>query len=972
MKKIWSRIQYLAKTKISDFWHRYGRKSPYLYCFLMLAVMVGIFFTSKGVAQEPNLLFQLGANIVINPTQTTTQTFDKVIEGTQKIEGLFTLYRPKETQKLYLEIKPEQLNKNFLCFLNLSSGIGEILFYRGMPLADILFQFRRQENKVEFVIPNINFRTQTGDPQGTSVEKSFSNSILYSVPILSIHPQTKALLIDLSNIFINDRRDIGGVTPLLNLLLGANYTLDGDKSYFKEVKNFPKNLEIEANYGFSGDAESRFVDLPSVPDSRSFNLGIHYSIFPLPVNNGYHPRLADPRVGYFLTAYKNLSEQNRSDPFVRYINRWHLEKQIPSAPLSPPVKPIVFWIENTVPLEYREAIKEGVLLWNKAFEKAGFLEAIQVKQMPDKADFDPEDMRYNVIRWSNFYRSFFAAIGPSHVDPITGEILDADIIINANLIRDAQNTYQNLLAKDGAFSNLVTRSDYLKNNPCYPLKLENNLLANQAQGTPSKMNSKLPRLTEKYQRADHAKYGLEVINDSDFCFGLESEQQFDIGRMALSTLSVNPQQGRDMKEFIHQYIRYVTAHEIGHNLGLRHNFHGSTFLKPEELNNTNITHTKGLVASVMDYVAINLAPLGTTQGDYYPVILGPYDEWAIAYGYQPFEGYGHGTAVSLSEKTMLDAIPVGIASRIASLASQPELSFGTDEDAYAGLDPAINTFDLSNNMLQFSQFQLDNTRILWKKLENFSPSSHVESPNMREMFDSLYFYYFRQLNPIILYIGGESFNRSNEGLNDSSLPFEAISLNQQRNALALLQKYVFAEDAFQFSPELLNKLAPARWRHWGTRLLVSPLDYPIGDRVTSLQRVVLLELLSPERLTRLRDRSLKTNPENVLSLPELFDSLQNGIWSEIFTSKEKVIKISNFRRSLQKEYLSFLIKMVLRKTDSPEDANAIAWSKIKELRETISQTLRDGDKKLDSYSRTHLEETRDRITKALNSQLQSN
>ncbi len=959
MTKIVSRFltKYFTKTSLSDFWHRYLRKIPYLYFLLILAVIGVICFTSKGVAQEHNLHLKFSGSIVIKPSQTPPQPFDKVIEKTQKNEGLFTLYRLKETSKIYLEIKPEQLNKKFLCFLNLSSGIGDILFYRGMPLGDILFEFRRQENKVEFVIPNIHFRTETGDPQGTSVQKSFSNSILYSVPILSIHPQTKALLVDLSDIFINDRTDIAGVTPFLNLLLGANYTLDGDKSYFQEVKNFPKNLEIETNYGFSGDAQSTFVDLPSVPDSRSFNLVIHYSIFPLPVNNGYRPRLADQRVGYFLTAYKNISEQNKSDPFVRYINRWHLEKQIPSAPLSPPVNPIVFWIENTVPLEYRDAMKEGVLLWNKAFEKAGFLDAIQVKQMPDKADFDPEDMRYNVIHWSNLYRAFFAAIGPSHVDPMTGEILDADIIINANIIRDAKRAYQNWRPKDSAFTNFMPLSDALKTNPCSPFKLEKNSLVNQAQGTESKNTPKLPRSSEQYQRVDRSSL-REVINHSDFCFGLETEQQFAIGAMALSSLAVNSETGGDIKEFIHQYVRYLTAHEIGHNLGLRHNFHGSTFLKPEELNNTDITHSKGLVASVMDYVPLNLAPLGTKQGDYYPVILGPYDEWAIAYGYQPFE------SSTISEKTMLDAI--------LSLASQPELSFATDEDAYAGLDPAINTFDLSNNMLQFSQVQLDNIRILWKKLEKISPSSKITSPNIREMFDSLYFYYLRQLNPILLYIGGESFNRPNEGLNGEPLPFEVISLNQQRNALALLQKYVFAQDAFQFSPELLNKLAPSRWGHWGIRVLIFPLDYPIGDRVTLLQRMVLLELLSPERLTRLRDSSLKTNPENVLSLPELFDTLQNGIWSEILPSKEKVIKISNFRRSLQKEYLSYLIKMVLRETNSPEDANAIAWSKIKELREAISQTLRERDKKLDTYTRTHLEETRDRITKALNSQLQSN
>jgi hypothetical protein len=340
--------------------------------------------------------------------QQTLAPFEQVVQDAQKLEGLFTLYRNQATNKVYLEITPQQLDKKFLCFVTLASGLGEAGILSGMPIGDFLFQLRRTQNNVQFVIPNINFRTSPGDPQAGSVERAFSESILYSLPLKSIHPQRQTLLIDLGDLLMSEKRDLPGVKAILPMILGASYSIDEDKSYFKDVKAFPLNVEIASIYGFSSDNDSAVNYLPSVPDSRAFNLRIHYSFSEVPLNNGYRPRLADERVGYFLTAYKDFSDKSSREPFVRYINRWHLQKQIPTAPMSPPVQPIVFWIENNVPVEYRNAIREGVLEWNKAFEKAGFTEAIQVKQMPDNAKWDPADVRYNTIRWSSSFEPEFA------------------------------------------------------------------------------------------------------------------------------------------------------------------------------------------------------------------------------------------------------------------------------------------------------------------------------------------------------------------------------------------------------------------------------------------------------------------------------------------------------------------------------------------------------------------------------------
>ncbi len=860
----------------------------------------------------------------------TTEPFDQVVQNTEKKSGLFTLYHHQEEGKVYLELTPEQLKKQYLCLITLDSGIGEGGIFRGLNLSEYLFEWRRQNNRIQLVLPNVNFRTQPNDPQSRAINRSVSDSVLYSLPILSTHPERQTVLIDLSSVLTNDR-DLSNLASGFSSFLSSNYSIDSKQSYINQVQVFPFNVEIESVFGFVQNPGNRARRIASLPDSRAFSLNVRYSFVEVPQAESYRPRIADERVGYFTTIYKDLSQTSHSSAIVRYIKRWNLEKSDPNSSLSPPVEPIVFWIENTVPLDYREAVRQGVLMWNKAFEKAGFKDAIQVKQMPDNATWDPADVRYNTIRWSTSFQPWFSGYGPSHINPLTGQILDADIILESRAIsRFFEGTGFLLESQQQNQTAQV-------NNPCELGQLSLARVSSESHSTLS-----------------------HDFSSEHLCFGFESNRQLAMGAMAMSLFnSVQPNSPK-IKDYIQEYLSFLVAHEVGHTLGLRHNFHGSTLLSPEQLNDTKITHSLGLVGSVMDYVPVNLAPQGKPQGDYFPVIIGPYDEWAIEYGYKPVIGnslYAEGQALQ------------DIAGRAAG---KPELAFATDEDFWGVfLDPAANVFDLSNNMLQYSQWQMDNSVAMWKRLESRSTSTTEGSNQVRRMFETIFGYYQNNAEHLTLYIGGQSFNRGRVGYGNGRQPFEPIPVQKQREALALLQKYVFSEEAFQFSPNLLNQLAPSRWQDWGNPDVNSTLEYRISDRILRLQKSILEEVLASTRLIRLRDLELKAAPQNSLTMPELFEMLQNGIWTEVLQTKPG-IEISGLRRALQREHLNILTRMVLRQVNVPEDAVTLAWFQLRQLKDVLNQTLDQRNARMDAYTLAHLEMTRDRIIKALDAQLQTN
>ncbi|MER3433271.1 MAG: peptidase M43 [Leptolyngbya sp. ERB_1_1] len=864
--------------------------------------------------------------------------FDEVIKDATPLKGLFTLYQNQKSGKLFAEILPNQLDRNYLAAMTLESGVGERGIYSGLPIGDFLFNFRRINNNIQFVIPNIYFRADRGTPIERSIQRSFSDSILESLPIRSIHAERKSFLVELNPLLLSD---LPGLLPVLSKSLEGNYTPEPSTSYFDKVKAFPQNVEVESVFGFTGNGKDEGFPtyIETLPDSRAFGLKVRYSLSELPENNGYRPRLADDRIGYFITAYKDYNIDTSKRPFVRYINRWNLQKQDPTAALSKPKKPIVFWIENSVPLEYRDAVRDGVLLWNRAFEKIGFKDAIEVQQMPDKADWDPADVRYNTIRWFNTNDAIFA-MGPSRVNPLTGEILDADIIVSADFARAMKEDYRTLVEQNQMRTAPFVAQ--LTGNP----NLCNYGMAAQSLRKQANADQKKP--------VARLRFGSHLGNYQDLCFGVDTAKQFAVGNMSLALMQNALPSSPEMKAYAQEFMRSLIAHEVGHTLGLRHNFRASAMLKPEELNNTAITQTKGLIGSVMDYAPVNLAPQGTKQGDYFTHTIGPYDEWAIEYGYTSIDA-----RIPQSEKRELD--------KIAQRAPTSELAYATDEDL-TYLDPKVNVFDMSGDLLTYAQWQLTNAREMWNRVDQRFPVEGDSFNEVRVAFNAVFEYYFQYSTFLSEYIGGQYFNRFKAGDAKGRLPFESVPIEQQRQALALIEKYVFSEEPFRFSPDFLNKLAPSRWSHWGTEPTPN-LDYPIHDNILFLQNVVLYSLLDYDRLARLRDSEIRTQAGQGLTIPDLFDSLQSSIWGDVIKPQDN-LKLSGLRRALQRQYMEAMISMLLRQADVPEDASTVARYELKQLQKSIDRAMGRVNEK-EVYTKAHLEEARDRISKALEAQLQS-
>jgi hypothetical protein len=262
------------------------------------------------------------------------------------------------------------------------------------------------------------------------VKLAYSDSVLYALPILTTSP-SGGNLVDMTRIFMSDDEQIGRS-------IGMSFA--SDRSTWAKVKGFPDNVELQVAAVYAGGGS-----FDTVADARGAQINVHYSISRLK-SGDYKPRAADDRIGYFLTVLKDFSDKKDDEQFVRYINRWNLQKESPTSPLSLPKEPIVFYMEKTVPLHLRPHVRAGIEEWNKAFAKLGLVDAIDVRQQRDGDDWDPEDVRYNTFRWITANAGF--AMGPSRVNPMTGQILDADIIFDADFLASWKQQYEHFSDAD--------------------------------------------------------------------------------------------------------------------------------------------------------------------------------------------------------------------------------------------------------------------------------------------------------------------------------------------------------------------------------------------------------------------------------------------------------------------------------------------------------------------------------------------
>ncbi|MDR2706687.1 MAG: zinc-dependent metalloprotease [Planctomycetaceae bacterium] len=949
----------------------------------------------------------------------------EVLPDAQKIDGLITLYRKKE--KLYAEIKSSNLNTDYLIAMAIAKGSGWSAI-GGYTLQesdeDWLWQFRKVNDSIQVVRRNIRFKADSGTPEAKAVDVAYSDSILYSLPILAVG-DGGGDVIDMASIFMSD-------LPKLGRDVGGSFARD--RSTWGEVKGFTNNIEFRVVATYSVYRSYYSYGSNDSPDANSVGVTIHYSVSKLP-STGYSSRLADNRIGYFTTTHKNFSRNEKDEHFVRYINRWNIQKADSSATLSPPKKPVVFWIEKTVPFKYRHAVREGILEWNKAFEKIGIVNAIEVRQQSDSDNWDAEDINYNTIRWITSDAGF--AMGPSHVNPLTGEILDADIIIDAGFIdywkdrfdyfiadlippesdkkNDIASIFQHRRKKHEEMQNTVSHSGLNScccteaGNKATQIALaslavslineeeddeaaeeetekakEENENADEKSDEKSdeskesektdgekdgeKKDDKESDKTDKKSdekkdenadsdKKDEKKENGDANKDKDDKKDGKKDEKKDTKKP--SRQEKEKAMAEKLEQIILAGVKDLVMHEVGHTLGLRHNFKASSWLTLEEINKPDRSKEFGIAGSVMDYLPINVAPKGQPQGDYFMSTLGPYDYLAIEYGYKIISG---GTDGELKELQ-----------KIAARQAEKGRNFATDEDIIAtDSDPLTSTRDLGSNPLDYAKAATARYEQLLPELLDRSVKEGGSYKDVGRFFRLLIADCVSANYVLARNVGGLYVNRDHRDDPNGRPPIQVVDAKTQRDSLEYICKTIFAVDAFKIPHELYNQFGEEKWLHWNYAIYGSQ-RWTLSEWILYVRRYILLQLLDPMTLERLEETQLRVaEGDDVYTVDELFETLTDAVFKELATIKEgeftaKKPAIGLTQRMLQNYYFEILSYYSLGEL-YPLSSQSIARQQLTSLSSNI-QALLTGKAKLDSASRTHLLSLQERIRKVLDANL---
>lgn len=831
--------------------------------------------------------------------------FAEVTRGTTVKAGFFDTYQKGD--KLYIAVPQDRLGQEFLINYKIAQGIGAGGLFGGTMLnifEGSIVAFERHGERV-FLVQRPHRFVAGADPAiQKAVELSFSSSVLASAKIEAMR-EDSALVFNIHDWLVSD---LSGIGERVNFAISrpgreGRATFDKDRSYLESVKAFPDNLNLRAKLTFRPQQPTM---IGSVPDSRFIPVSIHYSFARLP-ERPMEPRAADDRVGYFMTVHKDFSNDDGDSFFVRYVNRWRLEPKNPEAAargeMVEPVKPITYYLDPNIPEVYRPFIIDAVESWNRAFEAAGWRNAIRAEMLPE--DADPEDLRYATIRWNTSDQPQYGAIGPSIVDPRTGEILDADILIEANMVLGFKRDWRTKVSPGVALEEMLTATP--------------EELAYLAAG------------------GEAASLGASLSAQGTLLRALLAAQG-EIGPGDAVPL-----------EYVGQALKWVTMHEVGHTLGLRHNFRSSTDTPLEMLGDAAWAEERGVFSSVMEYPTVNLDALGK-GGYFYNPGAGSYDLWAISYGYT------HDAAR---------------AAAIAREAAKPGHAYGTDEDARGpgALDPTVNVYDLGADPLAWGKSRAKLIAGLWPTLPDNVLEDNARYADLTDAYRTLLTEYARALAPAVKYIGGQYQYRDHVGDPNGRAPFVNVPKERQREALEFLREFAFDENAFALPREVLARFGANRWSHWGENNTWSGrIDFPLLEQVLGLQTTLLNQVTDAFVFARIRDAEQKFGAAEVLTVPELMLGLTRSIWSEVWTGGARSIPAT--RRDLQRAYLDRMTAiLVTPPSRMPADARAVARMRLQDLDRRIAARVSAAS--LDDYTRAHLLESRARIAKALDAGLEA-
>ncbi len=840
------------------------------------------------------------------PDPTALKPFNDVLKGAKEIKGFFTLHQKDE--KVWIEIKPEQLDVPFFFSSNITNSLGERGLYGSQMGDSYMAVFKRIGNHIQLIAKNAEFVAQPGSPQTHVVAQGFSDSLISSATVVSApHTDSKAFLIEANALLFTD---IPSYSTNLEFAYRMPFSLDQRNTSFGKIRADENltGLSVSAHFAVPRLAAPPLVPLPptvrlpdpprTIPDARSAFVGFYYSFAALPKTT-MPVRVADDRVGHFITSQYDGTDDIKPTTANRLVNRWRLEKQDPAAAISPPVKPITYWLDKNVPEKYRKSIAEGILEWNLAFEKIGFKDAIVVKQQSETDDFDTLDANHASIRWFAGADVGFA-IGPSHVDPRSGEILDADIGMSDIFSRSARRE----VAEDNGMATLT------------------------AMLTPE-IGENTGNQKHLHSKNSLCSYATDSHQEMNFAFDLlESRGEFEMDSPKAEKIA-------------QAYVKDVIMHEVGHTLGLRHNFRASSIYSLKQIQDIEFTKKNGIAGSVMDYTPFNLATKGEQQGEYVMSTLGPYDYWAIEYAYRPLD--------TATEKEDL--------AKIASRSTEPYLAYATDEDAGSIVaDPEVNRYDLSGDPLAYAKKRITLSRELWDRLQTKQIKAGESYLSLRRSFEAGFGQFLRAVPVAAKYVGGVTFLRDHAGTGRPT--FTPVSVERQREALSLIASNLLKSDSLKLTPELVSRLGSDRFAGSARP------DVSLSQRLTGIQGATLEYLMSDLVATRLLDSQEKvSDSKKVLGLSELLDTVQTAVWSELKGGKE----ITGMRRNLQREHLKRVANTLLRPSaGTPADARSLQRANALVLQNDIRVAM---NKPMSKESKAHLSECYNSLTEALKAPL---
>ncbi|MEM6819988.1 MAG: zinc-dependent metalloprotease [Pseudomonadota bacterium] len=718
----------------------------------------------------------------------TPKTIADLTEGYTRMDGLVTLFRNEETGELKLLVPGDLIGNEVIHVAQASDGVVQIGYFRGAYLAEQILSFERRFDKLDIVIPNTSFYFDPDNALARASTANTSNAILATEKVLA--EGDEGVLINADKLFKSESllQIKPSPNPDANPRAYSLGSLSDSSTRVSNLRSYPNNTDIEVTYVYSNPSPTGRTG-GAIADRRHVEIPVMHSFVRMP-DNGYEPRLDDPRVGYFMTQVTDLTSFSAT-PYRDMIHRWHLVKQDPTAPVSDPVEPITLWIENTTPLEYRDMIRDAALQWNTSFAKAGFSNAVQVKVQPDDAEWDAGDVRYNVLRWTSSPNPPFGGYGPSFTNPRTGQIIGADIMLEYSFLGRFQ--FAKYIVSDA--STLV--EDF---------SVPEGLAAAEAfcsLGAGLRAETHLAHTLGRALHGDNGKYDEQLVHDSMY---------------------------------------YLILHEIGHTLGLNHNMKATQLLSPQEAFDPAVMNDGVLAGSVMDYPAVNFAPIGTDQTLFYTVAPGPYDDWAIQFGYDP----------ELND-------PEKMAEHL-SRSNEPELAFGNDADDMRSpgkaIDPRVNIYDMSNDAVGYASDRMALIVKGFTQLAELPPEDGKSWQETHDAFGTLIRSWARSGAVVSRYVGGVMLNRGMVGQPGSEAPYTVVDADTQRRAMSILSEQLFAPGIVDPAAPVFRYLAQQRR---GFNFFSGTEDPKIHDAVLAVQGGVLNHLLHPATMKRMTDTSLYGN-----------------------------------------------------------------------------------------------------------------